>query len=423
MSTVKKFKKIVFDISKKSKAFRVVFRNSRDTAYRVRMILDKPFGRPDDRLIYFITFLGRGYSDSPRAIYEYMMKTPEYQDCRFVWCFREPERFAFLKNERTELVRFRSKADNIALRTAKYWISNYRMMNHQYPRKDQVYVQCWHGTPLKRLGYDLEISDNAMNSGQEIRDKYKTDAEKFSYLLSPSPFATEKFASAWNLIETKQTHKIIEEGYPRNDRLIKSDPEERMQLRRQLGVEDKKVILYAPTWRDNQHTSGQGYTYRTEVDFDKLRAGLGDEYVILFRAHYLIANSFDFKKYEGFVRDVSSYNDINDLYIAADLLITDYSSVFFDYADLKKPMIFYMYDYDEYKNDIRDFYLDLSELPGPVTRTEDELIGEISRLNEYWPRFAACYERFNAKFNCLDDGQCSKRVIDTVMRSPASAGN
>ena len=414
MSITKKAKKIIFDIAKKNKAFRVVFRGSRDAAYRAKMTLDDPFGKIDDKLVYFQTFSGRGYSDSPKAMYEYMMKAPEYSDFRFVWSFKEPERFAFLKNDRTSLVKFRTRADNIALRTAKYWITNYRMLNHQYPRKGQVYVQCWHGTPLKRLGYDLESSDNVMNSGSEIREKYRSDAKKFSYIVSPSPFTTEKFASAWNLVKTNQTHKIIEEGYPRNDRLINTTPEERTELRKKLGVDDKKVILYAPTWRDNQHTSGEGYTYKTEVDFDKLREELGDEYVILFRAHYLVANSFDFDKYKGFVKDVSSYSDINELYIAADILVTDYSSVFFDYANLRKPVIFYMYDLEQYANELRGFYISLDELPGPIVRDEKALIDEVRKTDGWKPDEK--YEAFCARYNPKDDGHASERVLAKIIR-------
>ena len=414
MSITKKAKKIIFDIAKKNKAFRVVFRGSRDAAYRAKMTLDDPFGKIDDKLVYFQTFSGRGYSDSPKAMYEYMMKAPEYSDFRFVWSFKEPERFAFLKNDRTSLVKFRTRADNIALRTAKYWITNYRMLNHQYPRKGQVYVQCWHGTPLKRLGYDLESSDNVMNSGSEIREKYRSDAKKFSYIVSPSPFTTEKFASAWNLVKTNQTHKIIEEGYPRNDRLINTTPEERTELRKKLGVDDKKVILYAPTWRDNQHTSGEGYTYKTEVDFDKLKEELGDEYVILFRAHYLVANSFDFDKYKGFVKDVSSYSDINELYIAADILVTDYSSVFFDYANLRKPVIFYMYDLEQYANELRGFYISLDELPGPIVRDEEALIDEVRKTDGWKPDEK--YEAFCARYNPKDDGHASERVLAKIIR-------
>lgn len=413
MSITQKAKKIIFDISKKNKAFRVATRGARDVLYRAEMVLDRPTGAVDDKLIYFQTFSGRGYSDSPKAMYEYMMKAPEYKDYRFVWSFKEPERFEFLKNERTQVVKFRTKADNVALRTAKYWITNYRMLNHQYPRKDQVYVQCWHGTPLKRLGYDLEASDNVMNSLKEIKSKYKSDAKKFSYIISPSPFTTEKFGSAWNLVETGQTDKIIEEGYPRNDRLINTTPEERTELRKKLGVDDKKVILYAPTWRDNQHTSGQGYTYKTEVDFDKLREELGDEYIILFRAHYLVANSFDFEKYKGFVENVSNYSDINELYIAADILITDYSSVFFDYANLRRPVIFYMYDLEQYANELRGFYFSLDELPGPIVRDEAALIDAVRATDGWTPDEK--YEQFCAKYNPKDDGHASERVLKRIL--------
>ena len=415
MSITKKIKKTVFDIAKKNKTFRVIARKGRDEAYRAKMVLDDPFVKIDDRLVYFQTFSGRGYSDSPKAMYEYMLNAPEYRDFRFIWSFKEPEKYEYLlENGRTEIVKFRSKADNRALRKAKYWISNYRMLDYQHPRKGQVYLQCWHGTPLKRLGYDIEDSDNAMNALSEIREKYRTDAEKYSYLLSPSPFATEKFATAWNLRATGQEHKILEEGYPRNDRLINYEPQEREILRKQLGVNNKKVILYAPTWRDNQHTSGQGYTYKTEVDFDRLKRELGDEYVILFRAHYLVANSFDFARYGDFVRDVSSYGDINDLYIVSDLLVTDYSSVFFDYANLERPIIFYMYDLEHYANEMRGFYLSLDELPGPIVKDEESLIAEIRTAESWVPDVK--YRGFKERFNPYEDGKSSKRVLARIIK-------
>lgn len=415
MKITSQVKKLVFDIAKKNKTFRVVFRGTRDAAYRAKMTLDYPFGKIDDKMVYFQTFSGRGYSDSPKAIYEYMLNAPEYRDFHFVWSFKEPEKFSFLlENGRTETVRFRSRADNIALRRAKYWITNYRMLNHQFPRKDQVYVQCWHGTPLKRLGYDIKEGDNVMNSLPEVREKYRSDSRKFSYILSPSPFTTEVFASAWNLKETGQTDKILETGYPRNDRLVNATEEERREIRRKLGVDGKKVILYAPTWRDNQHTSGMGYTYRTEVDFDKLRRELGNEYVILFRAHYLVANSFNFDKYKGFIYDVSQYSDINDLYIASDILVTDYSSVFFDYANLHKPIIFYMYDLEEYAGEIRGFYIPIEELPGPIVRDEDGLLEEIKKADAW--KADEAYEAFHRKYNPLDDGHASERLLKEIIK-------
>ena len=125
-----------------------------------------------------------------------------------------------------------------------------------------MYVQLWHGTPLKRLGYDISISDNAMNSKEEIRQKYKVDAEKFKYILAPSAFAAEKFISAWNLQAVGKADTVLEAGYPRNDFLINHTPEDEAQIKRELGLPmDKKVILYAPTWRDNQHDAKLGYVF------------------------------------------------------------------------------------------------------------------------------------------------------------------
>ncbi len=365
--------------------------------------------------VIFNSFNGKNYSDTPKAVYEYMLNNPEYKNYRFIWVFSDPEKYEFLKeNPRTYIVKNKSKRYERALASAKYWICNYRIYDYIFPKKNQQYVQCWHGTPLKRLGYDIGHSNNAMNSEQEIKYKYKSDAERFTYILSPSPFATDKFATAWNLNETGQRDKIIEVGYPRNDYLINYTEEEVIALKEELDIPiDKKVLLYAPTWRDNQHTAGVGYVYETQVNFDRLREELSDEWVILFRAHYLVANSFDFDAYKGFVYNVSNYDDISRLYVVSDMLITDYSSVFFDYANLQRPILFYMYDKEYYGEDLRGFYLDLDELPGPIVEKEDELIEKLTTVDE-WFAFDEKYEAFNEKFNKLDDGKASERFAKRV---------
>ena len=216
--------------------------------------------------------------------------------------------------------------------------------------------------------------------------------------------------------EVKKENCVIEEGYPRNDFLINytSDDIKRIKEKLEINKIDKKIILYAPTWRDNQHTSGIGYTYKTEIDFDNLQKELGQDYIILFRAHYLVANTFDFKKYEGFIYNVSNIDDVNELYIISDILITDYSSVFFDYANLKRPIIYYMYDLDKYKDDIRGFYIDLNELPGNIVKTKEELIKEIKDVSNNFS-YNEKYKKFNEKYNYLDDGNASKRVVGRVI--------
>lgn len=345
-----------------------------------------------------------------------MLSEEKYAEYRFVWVMTDPEKYRFLaQNPRTELVKDKSSAYEKALGRAKYWIFNYRVYDHICPKKEQVYLQCWHGTPLKRLGYDIERSNNAMNSIAEICEKYRTDAKRFRYILSPSAFASEKFSSAWNLKKTGQTDKLLEVGYPRNDFLINHQPEDVTRIKQVMGIpEGKKILLYAPTWRDDQHTAGLGYTYSNPVDFQRMREVLGEEWVVLFRAHYLVAEKLDFDNLRGFVYNVSEYDDVNELYIIADLLMTDYSSVFFDYANLKKPMLFYMYDLPLYQNDLRGFYLDLDELPGPITETEEEMLRKIKTVDD-WFSYDEKYRLFNEKFNYLNDGKASARLLNAVL--------
>lgn len=411
-----KIKEVALEIAKRSNSFRIA---SRKALYLQRKVVYDRIAaahKVEPNVILFCSFDGRSYSDSPRAIYEYMLAHSEYDKYTFIWAFRDPYRYKdILDNPRTYIIQSGTASYEEQLAKSKYWVFNYRVADHIYPKNDQVYVQLWHGTPLKKLGYDISISDNAMNSKKEIRSKYDTDANKFNFLLAPSEFAKEKFISAWNLIEKGKENCVIVEGYPRNDYLINHKSEDRDKIKRELGIPvDKKVILYAPTWRDNQHNSKLGYVYTTEVDFDLLKQELADDYIIVFRAHYLVANSFDFEKYNGFIFDASRINDINSLYVASDMLITDYSSVFFDYANLDRPMLFYMYDYEKYASQIRGFYMDVNELPGPIVKTSAELINCIKNSDKILKDNKEKYAKFKAKYTYLDDGMSSKRVAEII---------
>ncbi|MEE0966237.1 MAG: CDP-glycerol glycerophosphotransferase family protein [Bacilli bacterium] len=368
----------------------------------------------DSKMIIFESFIGRSYCDSGKAIYEEMIKDERFNDFTFVWAFKNVEEKKDIPElSRAILVKHRSAKYFEYYSKAKYIVSNSRIDMTIKRRDGQVYIQTWHGTPLKRLGYDIEVKGaNALYSNKELCKLYDIDSVRYSYLLSPSAFCTEKFASAFNLKENAPKCEIIEEGYPRNDFLTRYTKEDIKKIKEKLGIDhNKKVILYAPTWRDNQY-KGDGYSYKLAVDFDKLRSQLGEEYIILFRAHYFVANSFDFKKYDGFIYDVSHYEDINHLYVVSDMLITDYSSVFFDYSILKRPIIFYMYDLDAYQGEIRGFYISLDDLPGNIVKTEEELINEINKEFIYDEK----YKKFNERFTYLDDGYAAKRVIDRCIK-------
>ncbi|MDE6659196.1 MAG: CDP-glycerol glycerophosphotransferase family protein [Eubacterium sp.] len=419
-----KLRAIAIELSKKNVLFRKVIRSLLYGKRYFEYFCVKASNKVDNKMVCFKSFNGKSYSCSPKAIYEYMLSQDKYKDYKFVWVFKEPENYKFLENNRnTKVISTFGKEYLETMAKSKYWIHNYRVADHIYPKKKQVYVQCWHGTPLKRLGYDIDCAGNVLNTTDEIHFKYKVDAAKFKYILSPSKFSSEKFITAWNLKAIGKENAVVEQGYPRNDKLVSFNEDDVQRIKASLNIENlnKKIIFYAPTWRDNQHDSTIGYTYKTEVDFDKLRDALSDEYIILFRAHYLVANSFDFEKYSGFVYDVSSYDDINDLYIVSDILLTDYSSVFFDYANLKKPMVFYMYDFDAYKNEMRNFYIDIEELPGPIIKTPDEnsLIDAIKTCmdKESVEKYEEKYKAFHNKFNYLDDGHAAQRVADIIIQA------
>lgn len=413
-----KIKNVAISLSKKNVFLRNIIRGTHNFLKRIQYKIITLGIKVDEKTIIFACFNGKSYSCSPKAIYKYMLSSKKYKDYKYIWAFRNPENYKELENNRnTKLVKIHSKKYKKYLAKAKYWIFNYKIPDYIYPKKNQIFVQCWHGTPLKRLGCDLEHFDNVLNTMKGIKKRYKIEASKFSYFISPSKFASEKFISAWNLKETGKENIILEEGYPRNDFLFNYTKNDEENIKKKLGIEkdNRKIILYAPTYRSDQHETGVGYTYKEELDFTRLQKKIGDKYIILFRPHYFIANSFDFEKYKGFVYNVSNIDDINELYIISDMLITDYSSVFFDYANLKRPIIFYMYDLDHYRDDSNGFYIDLNELPGKIVKTQEELEDEINNININF-KYDEKYRKFNEKYNYLDDGNASKRVVEKLIQ-------
>ena len=412
-----KIRNIAINVSKKNVVLRKIIRSFNSFIRKINYKISSFGVKVDEKTLLFCCFNGKSYSCSPKAIYEYMINTDEFKDYKFIWAFSDEKKYKNLeKNKNTSVVKIRTKEYKKCLAKAKYWIFNYKIPDFLYPKKNQIFVQCWHGTPLKRLGCDLEHFDNVLNTIDGIKKRYKIEASKFTYFISPSKFASEKFISAWNLKEIGKENIIVEEGYPRNDFLFNYNEKDVQKIRKKLGIENdsRKIILYAPTYRSNQHQTGLGYVYKEEIDFKKMENKFGKDYLILFRPHYFIANAFDFDKYKGFVYNVADIDDINELYIISDILITDYSSVFFDYANLKRPMIFFMYDLEHYKNESNGFYIDLNELPGPIVETQEDLEKLIEDV-DFNIGSSKKYKEFNEKYNYLDDGNASKRVIEKVI--------
>lgn len=357
--------------------------------------------------VLFVAFHGRGVLDNPKAIYEYMKERQEYEGYELIFVLNKP-----VNGVRS--VKYLSLPFFVKAATSKYWFFNCKMPAFLYKKKTQVYLQTWHGTPLKRLGHDIVVDNGQLISRSGLtadkRNKaYDDDVKKYDYMISPNEFSTNCFQSAFGV----SREKLIETGYPRNDILSNATKEYVDTIKKRLNIaENKKIIFYAPTFRDNAFNVS-GYTFKLEVDFEKWKKLLGDDYVVLFKPHYLIITDFkETPETKDFVKFIDPTEDINDLYLVADMLVTDYSSVFFDYAILNRPIYFYMYDIKEYENVLRGFYLDINkDLPGKIYVDENSLIDAIRR-NEFDQEKM---DEFRNRFAYLEDGNATKRVLDIVL--------
>lgn len=358
--------------------------------------------------IVFDSSLGKSYAGNPKHIYEYLMANGFDLTWDCIW-FYENEKYNIPGMSRQ--VRYGRLRYLYYMATAKVWVFDSRQPEFLVRRKGTHYIQTWHGTPLKKLALDMEdVFMVGENDIDVYKERFAKNVHTWDYLISQNPFASTTFRRAFDF------HKeMLEVGYPRNDILFRENtPEAVRRYRRKLGLPlDKKIILYAPTWRDDEFSIDDRYEFRPQISFEQLQKELGDEYVMIVKYHYLIMDAVDWSPYEGFIYHFDQSRDIAELFLVADLLITDYSSVMFDYSILKRPMFFFAYDFYKYKNELRGFYFSYSkEMPGPISTTTDELIEDIRNYNpaEYEER----YQKFIDKYNSVDDGNASSRVLDLI---------
>jgi CDP-glycerol glycerophosphotransferase len=301
-----------------------------------------------------------------------------------------------------------------ALARSKYLISNDDMQPPFGKRKGQVYLQTWHGTPLKRIGFD--ISNPQFISGTAYFDHLARDVAQWDLLLSPNPFSTPILRGAF-----RYDGEIGEYGYPGNDLLSRGDTAElTARVRERLGLPaGKRVVLYAPTWRDNQvYANGRRYRFDMRLDLERAWRELGQDHVFLIRGHHHMADDVPGGMRDGFAFNVTAYPDITELYLVADVLLTDYSSAMFDYAVTGRPIVFFTYDLAEYRDNLRGFYFDFeAEAPGPLLATSAEVIGALQDIDGITASYRDAYQRFAARFCSLDDGKAAARVCDRLFTS------
>ncbi|ARB40954.1 CDP-glycerol:glycerophosphate glycerophosphotransferase [Mammaliicoccus sciuri] len=364
----------------------------------------------DSNTIVFESFGGKNYSDSPKYIYEYMQKN--YPKLNYIWVFNKPDKNVIIGN--AEKVKKGSKEYYDAYSKAKFWVSNARLPLYLNKKENQIYIQTWHGTPLKRLANDMKVVRMPGTTTANYKKNFYAETSRWDYLVSPNRYSTNIFKTAFWMDE-ERTWEI---GYPRNDVLVnRSDDQEYInQIKKDLNLpEGKKVIMYAPTWRDDEFVKKGQYLFDLKINLENLQKELGENHVILLRMHYLIANALDLNGYEDFAIDVSNYSDISELYLISDALITDYSSVMFDFGILKRPQYFFAYDIEKYDKGLRGFYMDyMNDLPGEIITDEFKLAEELKNIDEHKEKYKDKIEKFYEKFCSLEKGQSSKFIGDFI---------
>jgi CDP-glycerol glycerophosphotransferase len=371
-------------------------------------------------VVLYDSFGGRGYSDSPRALHEELVRIGA--PFEHVWVVRDQ---AFDVPATAQAVREHSRDYYEAYARARYVVANDHWPRWFSRRPDQICVQAWHGAPLKLHGHDLADRPRAV---REYRRVLGQRPDNWQFVVSPGSFATPILERAFPIGE-----EILETGLPRTD-LVHRNGEHAAALVERLGIGGKRVVLYAPTYRDDLDygvgrrrvelravqsygvDSGRrdGYRIGRLLDLAAVRAVLGDEHVVLFRKHPQILDGLT-PEGAASVLDVSDFPDATELLLVADVLVTDYSSLAFDFASTGKPIVFFTPDLELYRDEVRGLNIDLeAQAPGPVVKTTDEVIAALGDPDALQAAYSERYEAFVRSFCALDDGRAASRVVERV---------
>ncbi len=346
----------------------------------------------------FEAWRGR-YADNPRAISERLAQ--RFPDTRLLWVAGPSVDLP----PGTERVRRHTPQYFARLVSCDFLVTN-DIVSHHFVKGPRVrYLQTWHGTPLKTIGHD-EV-DPAYDAGAH-HARMDRDVAKWDALLSASAECTDLLRSAF-----RADCEVLETGYPRNDVLLRPGAaERRAEVRSALGLDDRaRVVLYAPTWRDDERTDDGGFRDPGGLDVDRFLTDCPDS-VLLLRMHSNVTTRASGNSER--LLDVSDHPDIAELYLAADLLVSDYSSTVFDFAVTGKPIVLFPYDLDHYRHGLRQLYFDYEDwAPGPIAMTTEELAATVAAGLDAGPDgVGAEYRRFVERFCPFEDGAASDRVID-----------
>ncbi|WP_270279771.1 CDP-glycerol glycerophosphotransferase family protein [Vagococcus bubulae] len=368
----------------------------------------------DDHMIVYESRDGKSIVDSPYAIFLALANDKRFSNYKHVWVINPS--VPFIKESIPQDLRHkvtfveRTSLEYVkALLTAKYLINNSTFESFFIKKKEQVYINTWHGTPLKYMGFD--IPGNPNHSQNVLRNFLMTD-----YILSPNAHTSDIFIKSYKL-EGIYPGTILEGGYPRIDFTFHSDKTDVVNKIEKYGASltGKKVILFCPTWKGSS-------VHDTTDDIDQiveetlqLANRFKDEYDVLVKVHPFIASKVleDGRVSQHLVSDLI---DANEVLSITDILVTDYSSIFFDFLVTNKPIIFYAWDKDLYQRN-RGMYLEESELPGPTAETLPDLFDCIHHVEENYKEYQEAYESLAKKMVPYDDGNVTKKYIERIFEN------
>ncbi|WP_270888950.1 CDP-glycerol glycerophosphotransferase family protein [Pedococcus sp. 5OH_020] len=346
--------------------------------------------------IVYNSFHGR-YSCNTRSLYERLAGRPGTEH---VWLADPEHQAAFPSDVRT--VDINGPESRRLLESADLLISNTHTEVEWEKAAGTTYLQTWHGTPLKRIHNDVLWAPEG-----RLR-RLDGDIARWDLLLSPNAVSSPRLTKAF-----AYDRLVAETGYPRNDSLLAPDADRvRQEVRESLGIgPGMTVVLYTPTWRDDECFVDASSEIRLALDPAEFVEAMGPDHVLLVRSHNMVTGRSRLDAVRG-VLDVSYYPDVSELYLAADVLVTDYSSTMFDFAVTGKPMVFFTYDLDRFASAVRGFYFDFTaDAPGPLVSTPEELTETLHDLPAIEGDYAERYATFRDTYCHLEDGAATERVV------------
>jgi len=359
-------------------------------------------------LWYFESFAGRSATDTPLAVFEELRR--RRPDLDLAWGILDHGHWA-PPNARAVVIGSREWYD--VLGTARVLVTNTELEEWYRRRPGQLVVQCFHGYPSKAMG---EAQWRARElPPRRVAVMRRRSVETWDLISTPTPEMTEVYREQYGY-----QGPAVEHGYPRDDALRGEGADAvRARARRRLGVRpDQTAVLYAPTWRDHLATRPRAAVMPDHLDVDEAAVALGDSHVILLRGHRFHAPG---PSRRGVI-DVTDHPEINDLILASDAAVLDYSSLRFDYAQTRRPMVFLVPDLEDYTTGVRGFLFPFAETaPGPMVRTTDEVVAEVRDVPTLAATWAGRVADLDTRMNPYQDGQAASRFVDVLEQQGAFA--